>query len=62
MDKPVQPESPVTEDWMNDADALREFEAGLAELDQKLESVTKAVDRSEQLSEDDWAIRINTRD
>jgi len=61
MSAPVKPEELIGDDWMEDPSAREEFAKGLDELDETLKPVTDALDASERLSEDDWAIRINAR-
>ena len=62
MSVPVKPEALIGDDWMEDADARKEFEEGIRKLDEQLKPVTDALEASEQLSEEDWAILINARD
>jgi hypothetical protein len=59
---PITPEMLKNDDWMDDASARAEFQKGLTELDKKLKPMTDALDASERLTEDDWAICINARD
>jgi DNA-binding transcriptional regulator YiaG len=46
----------------NDNKTRERFEQALTNLDEKLKPWTDAIRDSEQLSEEDFAIRINTRD
>jgi hypothetical protein len=46
----------------NDDETRQRFEQALTELDEKLKPWTDAIHESEQLSEEDFAVRINTRD
>ncbi len=62
MSLPTNPETFLNDAWMDDQAARAEFDRGLQELDNELQPVTDALDASERLSEDDWAIRINARD
>ena len=62
MNAPIKPEALIGDDWMDDASAQAEFKKELDELDEKLKPITDALDASERLSEEDWAIRINARD
>jgi hypothetical protein len=45
-----------------DAEARERFEKALRELDAEFKPWTDAIQESERLSEDDFAIRINARD
>ena len=62
MSEPVEPDVLVGDDWMEDKAAREEFEKGLNELDEKLKPLSDALEQSERLSEEDFAIHINTRD
>lgn len=46
----------------DDSDARRRFEAAQSKWDQYLQPLKDAIVASERLTEEDFAIRINTRD
>ena len=55
------PTHAIANDWMNDAAAKAEFDNILIELNTKLKPIAGAMEASERLSEEDFAIMINAR-